>query len=66
MHRCHPWRVVILIAVALGLVLPSGAIAQEAASRPSIYVTAKGELFIKERSKIVIPGIELTADSLPS
>src|SRR5918995_3116652 len=32
MHRCHPWRVVILIAVALVLVLPSGAIAQEAAS----------------------------------
>ena len=29
MHRCDPWRVVILIAVALVLVSPSGAIAQE-------------------------------------
>ena len=36
MHRCHPWRVVILIAVALVLVLPSGATAQEAASTEAL------------------------------
>ena len=29
MHRCDPWRVVILIAVALVLALPVGVIAQE-------------------------------------
>ena len=32
-------------------------IAQEAGSRPSIYVTPKGEVFLKERPAIEIPGV---------
>jgi ATP-dependent DNA helicase RecQ len=36
-------------------------IAQEAGFRPSIYVTRKGELFLKERPEIAIPGVSLPA-----
>jgi hypothetical protein len=32
-------------------------IAQQAGFRPSIYVTPKGEVFLKERPEIEIPGI---------
>jgi pimeloyl-ACP methyl ester carboxylesterase len=32
LHRCHPWRVVLLFAVAFVLALPLGVIAQEGAS----------------------------------
>ncbi len=32
-------------------------IAQESGFRPSIYVTAKGQAFLKERPKIAIPGV---------
>jgi hypothetical protein len=32
-------------------------IAQEEGFRPSIYVTAKGQVFLKERPAIEIPGI---------
>lgn len=36
-------------------------IAQEAGFRPSIYVTQKGEVFLKERPEIAMPGISLPA-----
>ena len=36
-------------------------IAQEAGFRPSIYVTSKGEVFLKERPEIAMPGISLPA-----
>jgi ATP-dependent DNA helicase RecQ len=32
-------------------------IGQEEGLRPSIYVTAKGQLFLKERPEIEIPGV---------
>ena len=32
-------------------------IAQEAGVRPSIYVTPKGEIFLKEKPEIEIPGV---------
>jgi ATP-dependent DNA helicase RecQ len=36
-------------------------IAQEAGFRPSIYVTPKGEVFLKERPEIAMPGVSLPA-----
>ena len=36
-------------------------IAQETGFRPSIYVTQKGEVFLKERPEIAMPGISLPA-----
>jgi ATP-dependent DNA helicase RecQ len=36
-------------------------IAQETGFRPSIYVTPKGEVFLKERPEIAIPGVSLPA-----
>ena len=32
MHRCHPWRVVLLLAASFALALTVGVIAQEGAS----------------------------------
>ena len=36
-------------------------IAQETGFRPSIYVTSKGEMFLKERPEIEIPGVSRPA-----
>ena len=36
-------------------------IAQETGFRPSIYVTQKGEVFLKERPEIAMPGVSLPA-----
>jgi ATP-dependent DNA helicase RecQ len=36
-------------------------IGQQEGSRPSIYVTAKGEVFLKERPEIDIPGVSRPA-----
>jgi ATP-dependent DNA helicase RecQ len=36
-------------------------IAQEPGFRPSIYVTPKGEIFLKERPEIAMPGVSLPA-----
>jgi len=36
-------------------------VAQEAGFRPSIYVTPKGQLFLKERPQIAMPGVSLPA-----
>jgi predicted transcriptional regulator len=36
-------------------------IAQEEGVRPSIYVTTKGQVFLKERPSIQIPGVSLPA-----
>jgi ATP-dependent DNA helicase RecQ len=36
-------------------------IAQDQGFRPSIYVTAKGEVFLKERPEIAMPGVSLPA-----
>ncbi len=36
-------------------------IAQDTGFRPSIYVTPKGEVFLKERPEIAIPGVSLPA-----
>ena len=36
-------------------------IGQEEGMRPSIYVTAKGQVFLKERPEIDIPGVNRPA-----
>jgi ATP-dependent DNA helicase RecQ len=49
------------IVAMIDYLLAENYIAQDAGFRPSIYVTPKGEIFLKERPEIEIPGVSRPA-----